>query len=273
MVDKNIIISIVIPCFNHGLYIDEAIKSIEEHNIENYEIIIINDGSTDEYTNERLKTLKNEGYIVIFQENQGLGKTRNNAIKLAKGKYILPLDADNKIRTDYMIKSVDILDKNSNISIVYSDRQCFGLSNNLIKVGEFAKERFVDGNFIDACAVFRKTLWEKVGGYDEKMPIQGWEDWDFWLMAIENNATFYYIPEPLFDYRVVDNSMIQRLNNSNTDDILKYMYKKHSIFLIEELNNKYIKLEKQLANTKSSKAYQLGKFLLKPFTFIKNKYR
>ena len=91
------LISIVIPCYNHGQYIDEAIISVEEYKNKDYEIIIINDGSTDNFTNIRLEELKEGGYNVIVQKNQGLGKTRNNGIKIANGKYILPLDADNKI--------------------------------------------------------------------------------------------------------------------------------------------------------------------------------
>jgi glycosyltransferase involved in cell wall biosynthesis len=272
MDDTNVIISIIIPCYNHGIYIDEAIKSVEEYKSDNYEIIIINDGSTDEFTNMRLTELKNEGYNVIFQENQGLGKTRNNAIRLAKGKYILPLDADNLILPDYIIKSINILETNPHISIVYSDRQCFGNLVEIINVGDFSKEKIIDHNYIDACAVFRKSLWEQVGGYDEIMPIQGWEDWDFWLLAIENNAKFCYISEILFKYRVVENSMIHKLNALNTDELHKYIYKKHSILFIEELKNKISKLENQVNNIRNSKAYRLGKFLLRPFTYLKNLY-
>lgn len=273
MKKNNILISVIIPCYNHGQYIDDAISSVEQYKGNDYEIIIVNDGSTDEHTNMHLSELKDRGYNVIFQENQGLGKTRNNGIKIAKGEYILPLDADNRISPDYISKSIKIFELYPDVSIVYSDRQCFGNINSIYKAGEFSKERIVDGNYIDACAVYRKSLWELVGGYDEGMPLQGWEDWDFWLMAIEKNANFYYIAEPLFDYRVVDNSMIHILNNSDTTNLFKYLYKKHSLLLVEELNNKVSKLENQLNNIRASKAYRLGKVLLNPFTYLKNNYK
>ena len=228
------LISIIIPCYDHGRYIDEAIKSVEVHEKDNYEIIIVNDGSSDDFTNKRLLDLQDEGYHVILQENQGLGKTRNNGIRIAKGKYILPLDADNKIKAEFIDKALEILENNPQISIVYSDRQNFGIEEHVVIVEEFSLTKILIENYIDACAVYRKSMWEHIGGYDENMPVQGYEDWDFWLSAAEKGYSFYYIPKPLFYYRVVENSMIRKLTNSRQyDEVVEYIYLKH-IFI----NNK-----------------------------------
>jgi len=277
------IISIIIPCFNHGRFIDDAIHSVEQSTRNDYEIIIINDGSTDEYTNRHLHKLKRKGYNIILQENQGLGKTRNNGIGIAKGKYILPLDADNMITPEYITKAVGIMEADPSISIVYSDRELFGNTTGIVQVGEFDVMRIIKANYIDACAIYRKKVWETNHGYDEKMPAQGWEDWDFWLTAIENGFCFYYIPEPLFLYRVLDNSMIQKLvNNPKYPNLIKYFDIKHSIFIrekyileISRLQEKAILLQKGINSLKRSKSYRLGKFILKPFSLIKrqlNKY-
>lgn len=228
-------ISIIIPCFNHGQYIEEAISSIEEYKGHDYEIIIVNDGSTDSFTNTKLQELKDKGYNVIFQKNQGLGKTRNNGIKIAKGKYILPLDADNKIKPEFIYRSIEVLENNPEISIVYTDRELFGASSETAKVGEFNLSRILKGNYIDACAIFRKSVWADLGGYDGKMPQQGLEDWDFWLSAAERGFRFYYIPEALYFYRVTDNSMIkQLLRNPKIKDVNEYIYRKHITLLIKE---------------------------------------
>jgi len=94
-------ISIIIPCYNHGQYVREAISSVEKCTDKNlYEMIIVNDGSTDSFTLEEMGRLANDGYYVINQVNQGLGRTRNNGIKAAKGEYILPLDSDNRVRPE-----------------------------------------------------------------------------------------------------------------------------------------------------------------------------
>lgn len=230
------IISVVIPCYNHGQYINEAIQSVEEYKKKDYEIIIINDGSTDDFTNKRLKELKNEGYNVIFQENQGLSKTRNNAIRLARGKYILPLDADNKIKSDLISKAIKILDVNPSIAIIYSDRQLFGNSKGIANAGKFRLPVLLDGNYIDACAVYRKNVWEEVGGYDENLPMPAaWEDWDFWLSAAEKGFRFFYIPEPLFYYRVLEGSMNRMImKSSNGNHLREYIYKKHISLILSE---------------------------------------
>jgi glycosyltransferase involved in cell wall biosynthesis len=270
-------ISIIIPCYNQGQYIDEAIKNVEESDSGICEIIIINDGSTDEFTNKRLNELRTNGYHVIFQENQGLCKSRNNGIKLSKGEYILPLDADNIITSDLITLSIEVLDTNNEISIVYSDRQNFGESNDLIQVGEFDLPRILRGNYIDACAVYRKTIWEEIGGYDERMPAQGLEDWEFWISAAERNFKFHYIPKALFYYRFLGNSMARTMDkNPKFNSLLEYIYKKHSLIMTEKFINEIFELKEEvnqlqleLIKSRKSKPYRLGKFLLRPFYLIK----
>ena len=270
------IISIVIPCYNHGQYIDEAIKSVEESESDIYEIIIINDGSTDDLTNKRLIELKNNGYHVVFQENQGLCKSRNNGIRLSRGKYILPLDADNKITPELISLSIKILNSDPLVSIVYSDRQNFGESCDLVDVGRFNLALLLKENYIDACAVYRKSVWEEIGGYDEKMPAQGFEDWEFWISAAEKNFKFYYIPKPLFYYRVLGNSMARTMEkNPKFNSLLEYIYKKHSLIMNEkfineifELKDEVNRLQLEIKKSRNSKAYLLGKFLLSPFRLL-----
>ncbi|HEY8916042.1 MAG TPA: glycosyltransferase family 2 protein, partial [Chitinophaga sp.] len=89
----NPIVSIIIPCYNQGHFLQDALKSLAACDADLYELIIVNDGSTDAATNTYLRELSNQGYHVIFQENQGLGAARNTGIRAAKGRYLLPLDA------------------------------------------------------------------------------------------------------------------------------------------------------------------------------------
>ena len=230
-------VSIIIPCYNHGKFIKEAIHSVEtcaEKDL--YEIIILNDGSTDEYTIEQLKKLSAEGYHVINQQNMGLGAARNNAIKQAKGKYILPLDSDNKIRPEYIYESIKILDIQEHISVVYSDAISFGESSKKLIPGEFNLQKLMIENYIDACAVYRKSVWEKIGGYDEHMPVMGMEDWDFWLNISLQGYDFHYVSETLFEYRVAKDSMITSLHSNNAVVLEAYMQKKYKKYL----NRNYI---------------------------------
>jgi glycosyltransferase involved in cell wall biosynthesis len=222
-------LSVVIPCYNHGEFILQAIASVESCPAKVYEILIINDGSTDPLTQQVLQALTDRGYQVIHQENQGLAIARNHGISLAKGRYILPLDSDNKIRPNYITKAIKILDRQPEVGVVYGNFEFFGGVTGIKEVPEFDINLIVRGNYIDACAVFRKTVWEDAGGYDDKIPEQlGYEDWDFWLSVAEKGWHFYHIDEVLFDYRLRSNSMVSRCNIPEKRwELFRYISTKH----------------------------------------------
>jgi len=227
-----VIISIIIPCYNQGIYIEEALQSIlqcEDKSI--YEIIIVNDGSTDEITLNKLKEISAKGYTMINQANKGLGAARNAGIKAACGKYILPLDCDNKIRPEYIYEGIKLLDKDPSLDVVYSDAEYFGEKTGTWESGEFNLQRLMIENYIDACAIFRKSTWERIGGYDENMPVMGYEDWDLWLRIAFQNGKFAYINRMLFYYRYSSKSMIHTVQKNKLSIIFEYMEKKHSLYL------------------------------------------
>jgi glycosyltransferase involved in cell wall biosynthesis len=239
MTHPSTIVSIVIPCYNHGQYIQEALDSIDVQKI-NYtiEVIIVDDGSSDAATLQKLDDLKALNYTVIHQTNGGPGKARNAGIHVAAGKYILPLDADNKISPDYINKAVPVLEKNQ-ADIVYAAPQFFGdteIKSRQFKVRSFDDLGLVTGNCADACAVFKKEVWEKNGGYDEAMPSYGFEDWDFWISASKNKFVFHFINDKLYYYRILHNSMISAFDNKERTVIIhRYLAKKHTEFFLEKL--------------------------------------
>lgn len=225
-------LSVVIPCYNHGKYLPEALASVDKSsNRDEIEVIIVNDGSNDEYTNQFISNLDQNKYVIINQENLGLAKARNNGIRIAKGKYILPLDSDNQVLSPYLIDALDVLDSDKSISVIFGNREFFGEKNSIDSVGEFNLQRLMLGNYIDACAVFRKKCWEEVGGYDEKMPYMGIEDWDLWLNFSFNGKKFYFINSICFRYRVLSSSMINSICKSNFQILDDYIYNKYSNFL------------------------------------------
>ncbi len=245
-------ISIIIPCYNHGQYLREAIRSVEQCSDKNlYEIIILNDGSTDKNTIEVLQQLSNEGYNVINQANQGLGAARNNAVKKAVGKYILPLDSDNKIFPEYIYESIKILDEQPGVAMVYGDAEYFGEKTGRYTTGEFNLQKIMIGNYIDACAVYRKSVWQALGGYDEKMPVMGMEDWDFWLNMFLHGYQFNYVPKILYKYRVLKNSMHTSIHSNKAVVLEAYMQKKYKKYLNRTHINEVLlnagKQNKQLA--------------------------
>ena len=262
--NQSITVSIVIPCFNHGRYIQEALDSIDFEKINyNTQIIIVDDGSSDDHTLEKLEALKKLNYTVIHQTNGGPGKARNTGIEIAVGKYILPLDADNKLNPDYINKAVPLLEKNQ-ADIVYAAPVFFGdtsIKNRQFKVRPFDDLGLVTGNCADACAIFRKEVWAKNGGYDAFMPSYGFEDWDFWIAASKNNFVFHFINEKLYYYRIVQNSMISAFDNKERTVIIhRYLAKKHADFFLEKLVKITYKRERYF--------YDLLRFPITPIIYL-----
>lgn len=222
-------VTIVIPCYNDGYFLLEALASVQECDPALYEVIIVNDGSQDLATLTILQELEKDDYYIHHQPNRGLANARNTGIYLARTPYVLPLDSDNKIRPCYLTESIPILEKNPQVAVVYSDVHYFGDQDLIWSLPDFDLCHLLVRNYIDACAVFRKSIWQKVGGYDEGMPDRlGYEDWEFWIRVAKSGAQFYHLPLVGFDYRTRSDSMVQacRLPH-NHRRLVQYIVTKH----------------------------------------------
>jgi glycosyltransferase involved in cell wall biosynthesis len=221
-------VSVIIPCFNHGEFLPEAVESVLSTQRNDIEIVVIDDGSTDPRTHSEIDKLNARGIKVIRQENKGLGAARNAGVLASDGRYIFPLDADDHLRPDWLDRGIKIIDSQPEIGVIYGDALCFGSRNDRWRVGPFDRNRLLDWNFIHASALYRRSIWEQSGGYDTGMPVQGLEDWDFWLGAYELGWRFEYVPEIFFEYRQVEQSMITRTAGFE-DQIRKFVAKKHGM--------------------------------------------
>ncbi|MEM6501675.1 MAG: glycosyltransferase family A protein [Cyanobacteria bacterium P01_C01_bin.89] len=222
-------VSVIIPCYNHGQFLLEAIASAENEPLVG-EVIIVNDGSTASVTLAIVEKLERESHQVFNIKNRGLSGARNFGIEQAKYPYILPLDADNRLVSGFLKKALVLLEEDSEIGVVYGDRQVFGQQNQWVEMAEFRVSRLLLGNYIDACALFRRQVWEDVGGYDSEIPDQlGYEDWDFWLGAVEAGWQFAYVNQVAFQYRSRPDSMVSGCNlPANRKRLFQYICSKHS---------------------------------------------
>ncbi|WP_372757806.1 glycosyltransferase family 2 protein [Mariniflexile sp.] len=224
-------LSIIITCYNLGLYLEEALASVLNYSSkEQIEIIVVNDGSTDDLTINALKRIEQKfpEIYILNQDNQGLAKARNNGIAMSNGKYIIPLDADNKLRHAFISQSISLFDLDASIDVIYGDAQFFGNKNSIWRNKKLDITEMLLSNHIDACAAFRKSTWDKVGRYDESMPIMGFEDWDLWLRMLVQGCGFFYSEEVYFDYRVRDNSMLSDAWQKR-DELLDYIFDKKEL--------------------------------------------
>ncbi|HEY2291880.1 MAG TPA: glycosyltransferase, partial [Thermoanaerobaculia bacterium] len=175
-------LSVVIPCYQQGELLVEALASAERSAPERCEIIVIDDGSRQPRTLEVFQILRDAGYPIISQPNAGLSAARNRGIREARGRYILPLDADNRLVPAGIAASLRILEEDPEVAVAYGDRIDFGLRSGRISHAEFDPGLLLWTNTIDACAVYRREVWESCGGYDPAM--NSWEDWEFWIAAL-----------------------------------------------------------------------------------------
>ena len=222
------ILSVIIPCYKTEKTLSETLQSVLEQNFNEWEAIIINDGSPDNLeliANEWVK--KDNRFKYFKKENGGLGTARNYGISKSEGLFILPLDSDNKIRPDFAKNALKIFETKNEVGVVYGDAMRFGDENVLWEVGDFDLYRILEHNYIDACAIIRKSVFDLVGNYDCNMPFQGHEDWDFWLSVLNTPYKFYYLKEITFDYRVSRNSMINSFNSEMINENVKFIRRKH----------------------------------------------
>ncbi len=226
-------VSVIIPCFNHGGYLDETVASVLAQSFRDFEIIVVNDGSTDDATLRLLAASRWPQTRVIHTANQGVAMARNNGIREAQGEYILPLDADDLIAPTYLEKTVAVLDRSAQTGIVYSHADCFGSRKGFWPVPDFSRKGMLLTNLIFCSALFRRQDWERVGGYNPNM-ISGWEDWDFWISLLELGREVYRIPEVLFSYRIVAGSRERSMDRQKQVAMHLQLMRNHPGFFVEQ---------------------------------------
>jgi len=210
-------VTVYVPTYNYGAYLKEAVDSVLRQNYDDWELIIIDDGSTDD-TPEVLAQFKGNPKIRIYhQENQGLTKTNNKAIKLAQGKYIMRLDADDYLDDNALLVLANVLDHKAEVALVYSDYYIISEEGELLRL-ERRNKVYEDDQLLDlpshaACAMLRKSCLVELGGYNEEIPRQ--DGYDLWLRLIQK----YQVDNvnlPLFYYRRHAGSM-----SASMDKILR----------------------------------------------------
>jgi glycosyltransferase involved in cell wall biosynthesis len=239
-------VSIIVPCYNQAQFLDECLNSVVNQTNNDWECIIVNDGSQDN-TNEiaTLWTLKDSRFRYLFQENKGLSSSRNFGILNSQSDFILPLDADDKISPNYLEECLKPLIESENIKIVYGAGLKFGLLNEKWKLDVFSFDKLLKYNMIHCCAMFRKDDFIKSGGYDLNL-IYGYEDWDLWINILKNGGSALQLNTCVFYYRVKEKSMITNLisNSNNVEFSKKYIFEKYLDIYVPDVYKLYLNYNK-----------------------------
>lgn len=233
-------ISAVIPCFNHGAFLAEAVDSVLAQSREVAEIIVVDDGSTDEATKKLLEGFTRPRTRILRTENRGLPAARNTGINAAKGDLILTLDADDFWDPTFVEKAAPFFE-DEQVAAVGSHVRMFGVIEAEIRQTGGTTEDFLTANQCPACALFRRSVWLEVGGYSEDMR-EGFEDWDFWLKVTRAGYRIAMVQELLFNYRRNAGSMVVQ-SMRKKPELARAVVRKHRALYEEQVDEVVFRLE------------------------------
>ncbi|MFS4096449.1 glycosyltransferase family 2 protein [Streptomyces sp. AF1A] len=205
------VVSVVIPCHNYARYLPEAVSSVLAQTFAAWELVVVDDGSTDdtaEVTQRLIAGHPDRRIRLLRQANAGVSAARNTGIEAAGGRYILPLDADDVIAPTMLEKTVAVLDGDPGVAIASTDVFTFtddDLPPQVMPLPAYSRELLLQRLIMFYCSLYRREAWQTVGGYDETM--RAGEDWDFWIGCAEHGFDAYHIHEPLFGARNKDTGL------------------------------------------------------------------
>lgn len=194
-------VSVIVPCFDLGQYLDETISSVLAQTFQDFEILIVDDGSTDPTTRSLLASYSRPKTRVVRTEHVGLAAARNLGIARSTGRYLCALDADDTLEPSFLEKMVRVLDGDDSLTFSSCWLRTFGDES-----WEWTPEHcdlptLLWEDTVLTAALVRRDAVVAIGGYDTNMPEQGDEDWDLWLTLVERGHRGVIVPEILFNYR------------------------------------------------------------------------
>ena len=222
-------VSIVIPCYNNQATVQEAVMSCLTQSCQPLEVIVVNDGSTD----DSLKVvqdmaLKFPVLQVIDQPNQGPARARNCGASQAKGEYLVFLDADDKLAETYLAECLAVFHKGENVDIVYTMTEKFEAEEGIWELVPYSPENILVGNCFPISAMISLAKFIEIGMFDEELGHA--EDWEMWIRMTARYPNAQKIDKPLFFYRkraTKDSITDLNLAHNYANKTHLYIYNKH----------------------------------------------
>lgn len=222
------LVSIIVPCYNQSQYLIDSLGSVLRQTYAHWECIIINDGSPDDTDTIGKDWLQKDARFKYKKiENGGVSHARNVGVALAKGKYILPLDADDIMSDDYVGKLLEVIQEEKNTKVVYGALQKFGESTQFCDLTPFTFNYLIFSNMIHCSGLYRKVDFDAIGGYDTGMKA-GYEDWEFWINLLKNGGEAKKIDTVFLFYRSKLESRMTGITLKKRYNLIAYIYNKHS---------------------------------------------
>lgn len=269
-------VSIIIACYNDPDVIT-AVDSAKAQTYNNKEIIVVDDGS-DQAVAGMIEDLRDKVDHVVVQKNAGQSTARNRGIKKGSGKYILNLDSDDFFEPNFCEKAIELMDKDPEVKIVTCRAKRFNKKGSIDiytpSGGDYTN--FLTSNSALGSAMFRREDWIKCGGYEEALPILGYEDWEFYLNILKEGGRAAVLNEILFHYQVRENSTTVKIRGFKHDKfkhiILKHseLYKENFEALVTNLIERLKSEELEKIKNTTRIDFKLGQTILMPLRLIKS---
>ncbi len=241
------LVSVIMPCYNDGKYLPEAVTSLRNQTYPNIELIIIDDGSDDPQTRNELERVDFSNVKVLHTDHVRPAGARNVGIKAATGEYILPLDSDDMIEPEYIERAVAEIRKNPNIGIVYCHADLFGEESGPWALPDYSLKLELLDNCIFVTALFRKADWELVGGFSQDF-VHGMEDYDFWLSLLGLGRDVVQLSEVFFHYRIKSSSRTTSFNENlkAIQETYVRLYERHRDLYVKHMDMYCLEMRRAL---------------------------
>jgi glycosyltransferase involved in cell wall biosynthesis len=241
------------PVFNAGAHLEDALSSVTAQTYRDFELVIVDDGSTEERTRVLLDAAARRPEVTLHRtENRGPSRARNLAIERARAPYVLPLDADDYLAPGFLARTVPVLDAEPALGVAYTWVGLVGGHHGVWKTGDFALPALLSRCTIHVTSLYRRELWSAVGGYDPRF-VESFEDWDLWLGAVARGFTGRCVPEVLTYYRRSDSSREKRAREPGVSGrLMRTLVEKHRALYVEHLPEAMAGLYEELAKVNLS---------------------
>lgn len=233
------LVSVIIPCYNQAQFLPSSVASVVAQTYENWEIIIVNDGSPDNTSavaRNLIAIYPDKSIRLIEKANGGQASARNVGIAAAIGEYIMPLDADDKLSSnalEYLIK----ISLNSAVPCVaFGSYKMFGLEHHTVNSYDlYSPESIKNFNMLHPSSLYHKSVWNLVQGYKEDRAIQGYEDWEFWVNCHRQNIPFLGTREVTINYRRHPGSALTKVIEKHRELLAQIICYNWELFDVETI--------------------------------------
>ncbi len=210
------LVSVIIPCFNHYRTLTEAVRSVLAQTYQNWELFLVNDGSTDgsgELAENLATEYRASRVRAVHIEHSGLEEARDIGAALAAGEWVLPLDSDDRLLPHFIETLLEASSKTPGSEIAYGRQEQFGLARRIWDPGAFDEQAVLAGRAMPSTALWKRTFWLEAGGFNTGSPLHLSEH-HLWLAAIERKKSTAYVPNVLAEYRVESAGQIHHRTNA-----------------------------------------------------------